>query len=137
MCDSSDPLGCPTSKFKCKDSKLYRHKSTKIVKLAMKIIRSINNQVKGRPKLIIFDSSVQPSKIVTIQSKSLQRKINPIVYFTLIGMRGDTFISLWLLDQILSVNLLSKMPNFLGGENWHQSGWLIWHSAKCYENVPS
>ena len=38
----------------------------------------------------------------------------------LIGMRGDTFISLYFLDQILSAEFLSTIPKlFFGGENWH------------------
>ena len=42
---------------------------------------------------------------------------------TLIGMRGDTFISLWFFDQILSADFLSKFYKFFGGENWHQSSY--------------
>ena len=40
---------------------------------------------------------------------------------TLIGMRGDTFISLSFLDQILSADFLSKLSKLFEGENWHQS----------------
>ena len=36
---------------------------------------------------------------------------------TVIGMRGDTFISLFILDQILSAEFYQKFPNFFGGEN--------------------
>ena len=35
----------------------------------------------------------------------------------LIGMRGDIFISLSFLDQILSAEFYHKFPNFLEGEN--------------------
>ena len=36
---------------------------------------------------------------------------------TLIGMRGDTFISLSCLDQILSADFLSKLSKLFEGEN--------------------
>ena len=39
-----------------------------------------------------------------------------------IGMRKDTFISLSFLDQILSVEFLSKISKLFWGENWHQPG---------------
>ena len=42
---------------------------------------------------------------------------------TLIDMRGDTFISLSFLDQILSADFLSKLSKHFGGENWDQSGY--------------
>ena len=47
-------------------------------------------------------------------------------YLTLFGMgRGeDIFISLSLLDQILSADFFfQKFPNFFGGENLHQPGY--------------
>jgi hypothetical protein len=34
---------------------------------------------------------------------------------TLIGMRGDTFISLYFLDQILSAEFLSTISKLFGG----------------------
>ena len=34
-----------------------------------------------------------------------------------LGMKGDTFNSLYFLDQILSGQFLSKIPNLFGGEN--------------------
>jgi hypothetical protein len=37
---------------------------------------------------------------------------------TLIGMRGDTFISFSFLDQILSADFLSKLSKLFEGENW-------------------
>ena len=40
-----------------------------------------------------------------------------IFLLTLIAMRGDTFHSLSFLDQILSSEFLSNIPNFFGGEN--------------------
>ena len=42
---------------------------------------------------------------------------------TLIGMRGDTFISLTFFDQILSAEFLSKISKLFEGKNWHQSGY--------------
>ena len=36
---------------------------------------------------------------------------------TLIGLRGDTFISLSILDQILSAEFLSKISKFFASEN--------------------
>jgi hypothetical protein len=36
---------------------------------------------------------------------------------TLIGMMGDTFISLSFLDQILSADFLSKLSKLFEGEN--------------------
>ena len=42
---------------------------------------------------------------------------------TLIGMSGDTFISLRFLDQILSADFLLKIFKLFGGENWHQSSY--------------
>ena len=39
-------------------------------------------------------------------------------WLTLIGMRGDTFISLSFLDQILSADILSKLYKL-----WHQSSY--------------
>ena len=44
-------------------------------------------------------------------------------WLTLIGMRGDTFISLSFLDQILSADILSKLSKLFDDENWHQSGY--------------
>ena len=41
---------------------------------------------------------------------------------TIVGMRRDTFISLFFLDQILLAEFLSKISKTNGGENWHQSG---------------
>ena len=38
-------------------------------------------------------------------------------------MRGDTFISLSFLNQILSANFLSKLSKLFGGENGDQSGY--------------
>ena len=44
------------------------------------------------------------------------------IFFTLMGMKGDTFISLPFLDQILSAEFLSKIPQLTAIE-------LIWHPA--------
>ena len=38
-------------------------------------------------------------------------------------MRGDTFISFWFLDQILSADFISKLYKLFGVENWHQSSY--------------
>ena len=46
-----------------------------------------------------------------------------ISFLTLIGMRGDTFISLSFLDQILSADFLSKLSKLFEGENLHQAGY--------------
>ena len=40
-----------------------------------------------------------------------------VLGLTLIGMRGDTFISLSFLDQILSADFLSKLSKLFEGEN--------------------
>ena len=45
---------------------------------------------------------------------------NTLVWLTLIDMRDDTFISLSFLE--FQLNFYQKFPNFLEGENWHQSG---------------
>ena len=45
--------------------------------------------------------------------------ISSIQGLTLIGMSGATFISLSLLDQILSADFYQKFPNFFRDENWH------------------
>ena len=57
---------------------------------------------------------------------------------TLIGMRGDTFISLSFLDQILSAEFLSKISKLFWRWKLTSIG-LIWHSAKLiesYKNMP-
>ena len=46
-----------------------------------------------------------------------------IFTLTLIGMRGDTFISLPFTDQIIWADFLSKLSKLLEGENWHQLGY--------------
>ena len=46
---------------------------------------------------------------------------NPALILTLIDMRGDTFISLSFLCQILSADFLSKISILFGGEK-NQSG---------------
>ena len=52
---------------------------------------------------------------------------------TLIGMMGDTFISFWFLDQILSAELLSKISKLFW--RWKlTSVELIWHPAKLIES---
>ena len=38
-------------------------------------------------------------------------------FLTLIGMRGDIFVSLSFLDQILSADYLSKLYKHFGGKN--------------------
>ena len=52
---------------------------------------------------------------------------------TLIGMRGDTFISLIFLDQILSAEFLSKVSKLFWRWNFTSIG-LIWHPAKLIES---
>ena len=46
---------------------------------------------------------------------NVDREVLFIYLLTLIGMRGDTFISLSFLDQILSAEFRS---NIFGGETW-------------------
>ena len=38
-------------------------------------------------------------------------------------MRGDNFIPLLILDQILSADFLSKRSKLFGSKNWHHSGY--------------
>ena len=52
---------------------------------------------------------------------------------TLIGMMGDTFISFWFLDQILSAELLSKISKLFWRWKLTSIG-LIWHPAKLIES---
>ena len=47
----------------------------------------------------------------------LKLMIDSIGHLTLIGMRGDNFISLSFLDQILSAEYLSKHSKLFGGKN--------------------
>ena len=44
--------------------------------------------------------------------RKCRRKVTGDSYLILIGMRGDTFISLSFLDQIFSAEFLSKISNF-------------------------
>ena len=52
---------------------------------------------------------------------------------TLIGMRGDTFISLSFLDQILSAEFLWKISKLFWMLKLTSIG-LIWHPAKLIES---
>ena len=58
---------------------------------------------------------------------------------TLIDMRGDTFISLYFLDQILSAESLSKNSKLFWREKLTSIG-LIWHPDKLiqppYKKIP-
>ena len=45
-----------------------------------------------------------------------------IAYLTLFGTGGETFITLFFLDQIVSADFFQKLSNFFGGENWHKLG---------------
>ena len=57
---------------------------------------------------------------MTIRDLSKSRFVEKKVVMqsiTLIGMRGDTFISLSFLDQILSAEFLTKIFKKNGGEN--------------------
>ena len=56
-----------------------------------------------------------------------------ILILTLIGMRGDTFISLSFLDQILSAEFLSKISKLFWRWKLTSIG-LIWHPAKLIES---
>ena len=51
----------------------------------------------------------------------------------LIGMRGDTFISWFFLDQILSGEFLSKVSKLFSRWKLPSIG-LIWHPAKLFES---
>ena len=68
-----------------------------------------------------------------IQKSFLEAQEHPNL-LTLFGMRGDTFISLSFLDQILSADYLSK--NFKLFWRWKfTSIGLIWHPAKLIETI--
>ena len=64
------------------------------------------------------EETIQGRKLYEeIRYTKLKSHLSP--YWTLIGMRGDNFISF--LDQILSAEFLSTCSKLFGGKNWHQS----------------
>ena len=57
-----------------------------------------------------------------------------VLGLTLIGMRGDTFISLSFLDQILSADFLSKLSKLFEGENLQLQRWTE-HATLIFKNL--
>ena len=60
-----------------------------------------------------FGSSIE---LVSIIGPACEKKALAVC-LTLSGMREGTFLPLSFLDLILTAEFLSKIPNFLGGEN--------------------